>query len=238
MLQLKTIHDARRHRALPSLHAHSTSLLAPRRVDRDGTVSGPGGGGCGMAARLAGRGVRAEAAQGRARPQKVPPPAGAVVEVNVRKEEPLAASAGSGTEVGQPSMDGDGRLGCAARAGQAVPAAPAPPERLSPPVDAPRRRPSRASSSFSAALHGSHEWLTHLIRAGTISHDFELVLPADTTFDGGVGTPALRSPADEDEWEFLSFEHNDTALETSSHDGPGSTSTAASIAPPAPVVAA
>ncbi|GAA5842993.1 hypothetical protein JCM9279_001822 [Rhodotorula babjevae] len=178
MLQLKTIHDARHHRALPSsarLHARSTSLLAPRRVGRDAAASGPGGGGCSMAARSAGSAARAEALQGRARPQKVAPPSAGEVEVNVRKEDPPAVAAGAGADVG---------------------------------------------------------------RSSTLSHDFELVARADTTFDRGADTPARRSPADEDEWEFLSFEHEETVLAKSPTNAYGPSSPTTAAAPSAPVVAA
>ncbi|GAA5922018.1 hypothetical protein JCM3775_003462 [Rhodotorula graminis] len=213
MLQLKTIHDARRHRALPSarLVAHSNSpLLAPRRAARDGAASGPGGGGCGAAARSCSGAARAGPGQGRAKLLKVAPPPTVEVEGHVRQEDgrevtsqPAAAFDGSDARV-------DEHAGPAAMADEAAGhAAAAPREEAVPLDDAPRRRPTR-----------------------TISHDFELVLPGGSTVDGGVDTLAVCSPADEDEWEFLSLDQDDTVLAKPTLEAPSPASTAAGGARP------
>ncbi|GAA5891224.1 hypothetical protein JCM8208_002551 [Rhodotorula glutinis] len=211
MLQLKTIHDARRHRALPRIHAHSTSPLlvaAPRRAERDGTASGPGGGGCSAAARSCSSATRGQGGRSRATVLKVAPPPPA--EGDVRKEDGRELTAQSTAAVAPPSTRADDRAGVAARVdGAAAPAAAAPSEGTVPPVDVPRRRPCR-----------------------TVSHDFELVLPDDSTLDDGVDTPALRSPVDEDEWEFLSLDQDDTALAKPPHEAPSPSSTAAGGGPP------
>ncbi|TNY22547.1 hypothetical protein DMC30DRAFT_414968 [Rhodotorula diobovata] len=214
MLQLKTVHDARRTRALPSstrLHAHGP--LAARRDN--GTTSTAAGGGCGLTARLVGVGSPRDTVQVRARPPKVLPsgPAAATKASTTPGDAQVMAPRAAGGPATKvvvevvAALAQEGEQEATASGETAKPAAF---------VDAPRRRPCR-----------------------TQSHDFELVFPAGPGFDAAEA-PSLRSPADEDDWEFLSLEQGEDVSRrnsTGAADGTSAVHAATSAAAPLAVAA-
>ncbi|GAA6055141.1 hypothetical protein JCM3770_007462 [Rhodotorula araucariae] len=210
MLQLKTLHDARRSRSLPAarLHAHSAVPLAARP---------PAGV---NSARLSAVAARADGMLGRSRvhravlavagPAKVRS-AGDAGRANVDAGMSVSgarSTAGTG-ENAQPVGDGFHGVNPAVAVdkGDAAPVGPTPESDLR--VAVPPRRLSRAPLFFPCV--DQRRWNRRLTGlAGTESHDFELV-PSGSTIDPPDTLGALSPPACvvEDEWELLSIDSDD-----------------------------